>query len=84
MILMRSSALACITLMLVGYYEICSAYWSNGDVCLLQTNWILFAVECVLFGLMGYTTFLKGKIARKQYAEDRERERERERALLEK
>lgn len=84
MILTIDSGLLCITLMLVDHYCICSAYWSNEHVCLLRTNYILFAVECVLFALMGYTYFLKVKIVLKQLDEDPEHERERERALLEK
>lgn len=71
-----------ITGLLVVHYQVCSVNWSNEHVCLLRTNYILFAIECVLLALMMYTYILKVEIVHKQFDEDRERERER--TLLEK
>lgn len=41
------------------HYRVCHEFWSTERICSSRTYYFLFAIECSLVALMGYTYYLK-------------------------
>jgi hypothetical protein len=61
MILIENRSLAGIAALAFSHYRICREFWSTERTCSSRTHYLLFAVECSLVVLMGYTFYLKTK-----------------------
>jgi hypothetical protein len=60
--LTRDRTLAGIAALAFSHYRVCSEFWNTERTCSSRTHYFLFAVECGLVTMMGYTYYLKTKL----------------------
>ena len=61
-ILIVDRTLAGIAALAFLHYRVCRAFWSTESSCSLRTHYFLFAFQCSLMAMMGYTYYLKTKL----------------------
>ncbi|KAM0702101.1 hypothetical protein Q7P35_011011 [Cladosporium inversicolor] len=51
-----------VTAVAFTYYRVCRGFWSTECTCSSRTYYFLFAIECGLVAMTGYTYYLKAKL----------------------
>lgn len=65
-LLTRDRTLAGIAALAFTHYRLCRGFWGTEGSCSSQTYYFLFAVECSVVAVMGYTYYLKLKLIEEQ------------------